>query len=219
MSTLYVMVIYLQDSSFVFTVEMRNPAMFTVDDLKEEGIITESQNVEDSTYTPFGSHVLYGNGYVFEAREGRAMLLKNFYEEGPLSVSEVSAIPDNLEESALKLVEQLKPLVLESVGINFSLAVVNGSLQNLTRNLPSHAQIGSVGFSIPEDHFLARYSLTAARKNDSSGDEGVLADVNFSGLATNQVSINSRAKHIKGLISERYECLQRARRLLDELSL
>lgn len=209
--------IYIQDSSIVFTVAVRNPAMLTIDDLREEGIISEHQEVTDPVFTPFGSRVRYGDGYVFEALEGRVVLLKSFYEEGPIRFPTDSVLPDNLEESATRLADLVKSVGLESVGVNFTFVIPNGSLQNLTHNLPSHAQTGAVGFSIFYKHFVAFYSLTKARKNDLSADEAVLADVNFSGSIDDEIGINARAKVIKGLVRQRSENLQQAWRLLNEL--
>lgn len=216
--TLPPMDIYLQNSSVVFAVGAQTPFLFAPEDLKDQQVIKESQSITDSLNMPFGSRVLYGEGYMFEAILGRALIQKEYYGEGILSLSSFSTLPDDIEESALNLAEMLKVLSLESVGVNFTLVVASGSLENLACNLLEEARTEVVGFSVPYGSFVTNYTLSRAQKEDPPS-EGVLVDINFSGLVTDRATINSRLKQVKNLVFERNDCLRRAREVLNDLPL
>jgi hypothetical protein len=193
--------------------------MFTSLYLLDEKVIPSSDEVVAQTTVPAFSNVFFGQGYKFEAVEHRISLEVNYPQNIPLSsIEDGHEPPDYLQASALNLVKGLKYLQLVSVGINFTLVVENGNLQNLLNRFPQDAEVGRVDLMIPNAPFRINCSLISARREDPPST-GVLLELNFDGQVTDKTSMNTRQDQVTGLIMRRNECFQNTKELINVLAL
>lgn len=205
----------LISSAIVFVVRVDFPSMFSQKYLEENGVSWIGVPIYEVTTRQDVSLVSYVNGFAFEAFRNRILLTMNHLNY--LDLQDIKAINDLPDVSAgdlLDFINNISFLHLESVGINFKVAIELATLKGSTEGLPKGAELLSMTYSTVFDLFRINMSFQEA-KNEALSPV-VVCEANFDGQVKNKESSSTRAEEVKIYVDKRWDCFQKLKELIHD---
>lgn len=209
---------FLVNSSVVLLNRENSPERFSLDFLREHGVVPRNLKVQNNIYTPEVAKVVFGDEYQFFSH-GPRTLMRVDYKPTP-KIGEASLDDDGLSNMLRSLVDATSKLRYHAVGINFQVVSLGASFDGTVRGIPSEAVPKELHYVVEGDQFRITVKIKHIKRTDKVEAEepeaGLLVDANFHSDLSAEVGSESRSLEINGLVAKRDLCLSELLGLIDD---